>query len=157
MNETMLIKELPPQPVVSISGQARRHAVEEFTDEALCRLIQYLADKGLYPSSPPFVLCGESSAGERIALEVCVPTDFVLLDDGDINAEELPGGQFASAVYIGKKDNIVETYIDLVTWTLMSGYRLAGPRREVKLASFAGAGEDTEFMTEVLFPIKKVA
>ena len=157
MNETMLIKELPPQPVVSISGRARRRAIEEFTEEALCRIIQYLADRGVYPSSPPFVVCREALPGERIEIEVCVPTDSVLTDDGEINAEELPGGQFASAVYIGRGDDIVETYVDLVTWTLMSGYRLAGPRREIKLASFSGIDDAPECMTEVLFPVKKVA
>ena len=157
MNETMLIKELPPQPIVSISGRARRHAIEEFTDDALCRLIQYLAARGIYPSSPPFVLCREALPADRVELEVCVPTELVLVDDGEINAEELPGGQFASALYVGRKDNIIETYVDLVTWTLMSGYRLAGPRREVKLASFSGADDTTECMTEVLYPIQKVA
>ncbi|MHB8895570.1 MAG: GyrI-like domain-containing protein [Candidatus Geothermincolia bacterium] len=152
MSEDIVIKELPPQTVLSVRSTVSMDELPAFFEKAFLKLFPYLAGLGEAPSGPSVALYHGEPTVEAVDVEVCVPTSTLLEGSGDVVARELDGGRFASIMHAGPYDRLNVTYEVLATWIADSGYESDGPSREVYQVG-VGQAEPDGYLTEILFPI----
>jgi len=155
MSEGIQIKELPPQPVLSIRETVKAEKLGDFFGISFSKLFPYMAAMGEAPIGPPFALYHSEPTPEGFDVEVCVPTPVALNATDDIASYELEGGRFLSAFHMGAYENFGATYEQMTTWMGENGYRTAGPSREVYLVGVGQVEDPSEYITEILFPIEK--
>lgn len=155
MGEGIQIKELPPQPVLSIRDKVPAEKLMDFFGISFSKLFPYMAAMGEAPIGPPFALYHSKPTPEGFDVEVCVPTPVALNPSDDIASYELPGGQFLSAFHMGPYEDFAKTYDQMKAWLNEHGYRIAGPSREVYVVGMGQAEDPSEYITEILFPIEK--
>jgi DNA-binding transcriptional MerR regulator len=83
--------------------------------------------------------------------EAVVPIDRHLPEDDDVKVYELPGGTFASAVHHGNFAEFTQLHPAILRWIEASGYRVAGPSREVYLSD----DDRQNSVTEVQYPVER--
>jgi effector-binding domain-containing protein len=73
-----------------------------------------------------------------------------------LQVRELPSCQAASVVHHGAFNRIGEAYVGLLQWIDASGYRVAGPVREIFLhINTPVSREDESNVTEIQVPVDK--
>jgi effector-binding domain-containing protein len=155
MENAIEIKELPPQPVLSLRSKVTMAALPGFIGSAFSRLFPYLASLGESPVGPPLAVYHGMPTDEGIDVELCVPTGTVLAAWDDIGASELPGGKFASVMHLGPYEKVGDTYALLQKWIVDNCYVLAGSSREVYIVGVGQADPDA-YVTEILFPVTRM-
>jgi len=154
MAEGMQIKELPPQPVLSIREKVPIEKLGEFFGISFSKLFPYMAAMGEAPIGPPFALYHSEPTAEGFDVEVCVPTPVVVKPTDDIASYELAGGRFLSAFHMGAYEDFVATYKEMMAWLSSEGYRVAGPSREVYVVGVGQVDNPSEYITEILLPVE---
>lgn len=150
----ILIREVPAQWVASVREHISAHTQ-----------IGYLFER-LFASLPP-------TQGPPVTGVIWHDDSFV---EGDIDAEALvtlpgplaetpPGIQvyplpaftMATVIHQGTYLRLPQAYDALVRWLDVSGYRIAGPNREIYLHyTLPSRPDDETFITEIQFPIERV-
>jgi len=154
MGEGMQIKELPPQPVLSIRDMVKVEMLGDFFGISFSKLFPYMAAMGEAPIGPPFALYHSEPTAEGFDVEVCVPTPVVLNATDDIASYELAGGKFLSAFHMGAYEGFTATYQQMMEWMAENGYKMAGPSREVYVVGVGQVEDPAEYITEILFPVE---
>jgi effector-binding domain-containing protein len=149
------VKELQPQPVVSI----RLHGLENISEvmgPTLGELFGYIAQSGGFPAGPPFTIYPDTEvAADEMDFDVCVPVSRLLTATDRIDACELPGGRAAATVHMGPYTDVGGAYQALMTWIQAHGHETAGPPREVYLTDPSQVDDPAQLRTEVLWPIRE--
>jgi len=152
MSDDIEIKELPPQPVLSIRKTVTMEELPAFIGISFSKLFPYLASLGEAPAGAPLALYYGEPTQQAIDAEICVPTSTVLQSSEEIKALELPGGRFASLTYVGPYEAMSQAYEKLAGWIADEGYSRPGPSREIYLVGM-GQAEPDAYVTDILFPI----
>jgi effector-binding domain-containing protein len=124
------LRELDPQPVLSIRETIRTEQLGETMGERLQALQAYLRQSGAQPAGPPFVRYHTFSETET-DMEVGVPVVGPASGEGQIAAGELPSGPAAVTVHLGAHDKLGEAYGRIAAWVEENHRESAGPAREV--------------------------
>lgn len=151
----VVVKEVGPMRIAS----ARR--VEPTIESMVRRLddaVGLVGHSGIETAGPPFMMFYHRGFRERdLDVEVAVPvgpetTLDVPMSGGDrLRVRELEGSpQVASLVYHGSYDWLAEAYAEIGAWIAASGYRAAGPAREIYLR-----GNRDDPVTEIQYPVEK--
>jgi DNA-binding transcriptional MerR regulator len=151
----VVLKEVGPMRIAS----ARR--VEPTVESMVQRLgeaVGLVDCEGIGAVGPPFMMFYHQGFRERdLDVEVAVPIDSGAAVDvpmsggGRLRVRELEGSpQVASLVYHGSYDWLAEAYAEIGAWISASGYRAAGPAREIYLR-----GDRDDPVTEIQYPVKE--
>ena len=154
MAEGIQIKELPPQPVLTIREKVPAEQLGDFFGISFSKLFPYMAAMGEAPIGPPFALYHSEPGPDGFDVEVCVPTPVVVNPTDDIASYELAGGRFLSAFHMGAYEDFGTTYDQLKAWLSEHGYRIVGPAREVYVVGVGQVDDPSEYITEILLPVE---
>ena len=119
------IKNMTPQPMVSIRTKCDRGDIGPTLGEILPEVWKYLRRQGLFPSGPPFTLY--HGWDEELAdIEGGMPVESPIEGEGRITAGEIPGGRVVSTIHVGPYEKLVEAYDALHVWVEKNEQEIAG-------------------------------
>jgi effector-binding domain-containing protein len=124
------IKQLEPQPVLSIRATVRIEQLGAEMGERLQALRDHLQQHGAQPAGPPFVryhTFGETETD----LETGVPVDRPVPGGGRALAGELPGGPAVTTWHTGPHDKMGEAYERIAAGLKKHGREPDSPAWEV--------------------------
>jgi len=152
------IKEVPDQPLLSLSVHAAYGTFGQAIRSAFGALVTFATVTGAYaPGQPPLVIIHQYTPEEYkeggTAFEVCLPT--LRLGEGkqSIVSTLLPGGKVASVVHVGPYHELELIYPMLGAWIEEHGYVITGPPRNLILTNHALVSDPVGYQTEVQWPI----
>ena len=152
------IKEVPDQPLLSLSVHAAYGTFGQAIRSAFGALVTFATETGAYaPGQPPLVIIHQYTPEEYkeggTAFEVCLPT--LRLGEGkqSIVSTLLPGGKVASVVHVGPYHELELIYPMLGAWIEAHGYVIAGPPRNLLLTNHAVVSDPAGYQTEAQWPI----
>jgi effector-binding domain-containing protein len=103
------VRELTPQPVLSIRQTIPIADLTTAQGESLHELWRLLRDRGITPAGTPFVRYHTFGDGET-DVEIGVPVADAVVGEGRVVATELPGGRAVTTVHLGAHDRLGEAY-----------------------------------------------
>jgi DNA-binding transcriptional MerR regulator len=128
-------------------------------------LLEMLRQNGIKPEGHLLYVYHKGLATQDFEVELAVPIEEVSPDKLKLKLDanwreritfgELPEvTNMASTIYHGSPYAIVEAYQALGKWIALSGYKIVGPCRKVRLR---WSGELDDYLTEVQYPVERVA
>lgn len=99
----------------------------------------------------------DSHVEDRIDAEALVYLSAEVPAAADVKVYQLPAVKMASAVHQGSFNRLPAAYDMITIWLDRSGYRIAGPNRELYLHyTLPSRPDDESYVTEVQFPVERV-
>ncbi|MEU8242315.1 GyrI-like domain-containing protein [Actinoplanes missouriensis] len=132
-------RTIPPVRVFSVTASVREDQFAGFLDEAFAQLTGSGEAAG-----PPGALYPAEYHDEAVPVTAYLPAT-----GGD---DELPGGRFAVAEFVGPYHDMSAGYRALGAWLAGSGLTIGGPVRENYLAGPGEVPED-RYRTEICWPV----
>ncbi len=155
------MRQLEPQPVVSIRASVPITQLGEVMDDRLRALSRYLQQRGVQPAGPPFVryhTFGETETD----LETGIPVMEPVVGEGRIMSGVLPGGPAIATWHLGAHDTLGDAYARLGAGVKASGREPRGAAWEVYYwidpAQYNGAAnwpEPSAWRTQLVQPINE--
>jgi effector-binding domain-containing protein len=151
MLESMHVKRIPPQPVVSIRRQIRPPDIGKHLMDILPEVGKYLDHEGIEPAGPPFTRYHAISA-KSLDMDAGFPVGRPQRGEGVILADSLPGGRAAAAWHVGPYDKLGDSWLAFFQW-------IKGRHRPLKWGwevywSWAESSQSTsQDRTELVMPI----
>jgi effector-binding domain-containing protein len=145
------VRTLPAQHVLTTRRQVALASIAAGMDSAFGALWRHLADTGVQPSGPPFVLYLGPPEGE-FPIDVCIPVAPGAAPGEGIEARELPGGEAATLVHRGPYDGLSDAWQVLTRWVQASGRPPSGPPREVYVTDPRSSAPE-DLLTELVIPL----
>jgi len=146
--QTVEYRTVPPTPVLAVSARVGLAELSEWCTASLDELGAVLRERGVRPGGPPGGLY-EHSLFEH---ELGDATFFVPVDAAAGNLT-LPGVELAISVHEGPYAELDRTYGGLGSHVMERAIGIEGPVRESYLCSSWDTPEDSQFRTEVGWPV----
>ena len=152
------IKEVPDQPLLSLSVHAAYGTFGQAIRSAFGTLVTFATETGAFaPGQPPLVIIHQYTPEEYqeggTAFEVCLPTQRLAERKQSIVSALLPGGTVASVVHVGPYHELELIYPMLGAWIEEHSYVITGPPRNLILTDHARVSDPAGYQTEVQWPI----
>ena len=107
------------------------------------------------PNPPTTVYYDEEFREQDIDVGACIGVNNSLVGNQEVEVLDLPGyDTVASTIHHGPFANLSAAYQAISEWIATNHYQICGPARELNLEYERGA-EQSKFVTEVQFPVKK--
>jgi len=155
----VVVKQIGAQRVLSARDTVQdSEGIQQFVTEAFDSIMK----AGLKFAGAPFVIYYSVDDG-GFDMEPVVPVEDsfageVALPSGrELTVSTLPAVNVASTYHRGAYDNIGETYAAISKWASENHYMFVGPAREIYLKSFESTTNPAEFLTEIQYPVEKIA
>jgi effector-binding domain-containing protein len=149
------VKEVSAQPVLGIRATTPMSQIGELIGRAFGEMFGYLGEVEVMPAGPPVAIYHTSeSMEEDMDVEICVPVAGTVVARGRMNFGEIPAGTVACTLHVGPYSEIGAVYRDLVEWIEQHGHETAGPPREVYIVGPGMTSDESEYRTEVAWPIR---
>jgi effector-binding domain-containing protein len=103
------VRQLTPQPVVSVRKNVPVAELTQAQGESLHRLWRFLSDRGIAPAGPPFVRY-HTFTDTDTDVETGVPVADQVAGEGEVTAGELPGGRAVVTEHLGAHDRLADAY-----------------------------------------------
>jgi DNA-binding transcriptional MerR regulator len=150
----MMIKQLEPQLVAAVRDVVPHYPdVGGLINEVYAHLAQHGVQAGLCAS-----IYHDGEYRERdVDCEGVVYLERPVPAAGRVKVYELPATTAAVTVHHGGYSGLTEAYRELMGWIVASGYKIAGPEREIYLRGPAAKGDqnDPNCVTEIQFPVAR--
>lgn len=153
MSYEVEVKELEPQPMMSIRTRCRVAEIGAVLREALIDVFRYLDKRGIRPNGPPFTRY-HSYDGSYCEIEAGFPVPRAEEGEGKIEAGELPGGAAASTVHVGPYEMLPDAHDAIDAWMSKNGKKSRGPQWECYLTDPGKEPDPWKRQTELLWPIE---
>jgi effector-binding domain-containing protein len=153
MDYECVVREVSPQPIVSIRGTTTPDRISATIEEYLGEVFKYVGENGGQFAGPPFTRYHQV-VGEDVDLEVGVPVSSALPGSGRVKAGELPGGEVVSTVHVGSYESLPAAGEALSTWAKDNQREAAGANLVVYLTNTMEVQNPAEWKTEVITPLK---
>jgi effector-binding domain-containing protein len=152
MSYKIEVKELNPQPMVSVRTKCRVAEIGPVLKKILLEAFHYLDKRGVKASGPPFTRY-HSYDGTNCEIEAGFPVAEAQQGEGRIEAGELPGGAVASTVHVGPYEMLPDAHDAIDAWMSENGKKSRGPQWERYLTDPGGEPDPWKRETELLWPI----
>ena len=152
-NYEVVIKKIEPMLVAAV-----RDTVPTYSQQGnLWGELYAQIGQGAQFAGPCLTLYHDEGYRERdVDVEVCQPITRSMPAHGRVKVRELPGGAMASTVHNGAYNRLGQAYEAVTRWLETSGYKIAGPGRELYLQAAQPVRQDDEScVTEIQFPVEK--
>jgi AraC family transcriptional regulator len=152
--ESILRKEITPQPVLLIRRRIAAHELQATLGESFAKIFGYATQNGLPIAG--FPLARYVSTGPGLwTVEPAVPLARHAEGQGEIEAGELPGGAVAFAVHTGPYEGLPATNAAVERWIEANGYRVGGAPWEWYVTDPGEHPNPADWRTEVYWPLGK--
>jgi effector-binding domain-containing protein len=115
------VEERAEQPYVAKRTHVAMDDLGSVIDHAVGDLYAWLGQQGVAPAGPFFIRYLVIDMAGKRDLEMGFPVASALSGDGRICAGVLPAGRYASLVYTGPYDGLVEANAALLDWGAEQG------------------------------------
>jgi effector-binding domain-containing protein len=147
------VKELAPQPMVSIRTTCHAAVIGSTLAEILPEVFRYIRENDVYPCGPPFTRYHGFSDTE-VDIEGGMPVKTPLPGKARIRAGELPGGRVATTIHIGPYERLPEAHDALHAWMREQEVEPAGPQWECYISDPGKEPDPNKRQTELVWPIR---
>ena len=152
--EKIEVKELTPQPVLTISSRATPDGLDALISESINAVAAYIDRLGARRAGPPFTICPEPAEDGTTEVSIGWPTLEPLPGSGRVEGRMLPGGTVARAVYRGPYTELTGAYRALYEWIVEHGHDVAGEPREVYYTDPDEVPDPADYVTGIVWPIR---
>ena len=115
------VEERTEQPYVALRSQVAMRDLGSVIPHLLGDVFAWLGQRGIPPTGAPFVRYLVIDMAAQLDIEVGVPVASAVPGDGRIRAGVLPAGRYASLVYTGPYDGLMEANGALLDWGAEQG------------------------------------
>jgi effector-binding domain-containing protein len=152
--QEVVLKKVSPIRVASVRDTVPTTGISQLFTE----VFTYLGQHEVNPAGPTMgIYYDEEFHEEAVDVETAVPVSGSLPDGERVRRRELPAVEEAACiVHEGTFENLAGTYGQLMSWIGESGYRMAGPIREVYVQWAEPGGDPSSNVTEIQVPVEKV-
>jgi effector-binding domain-containing protein len=147
------LKEIDPQPMVSIRTSCKVAEIGAVLAEILPEVYYYLNKRGIPPAGPPFTRY-HSFDGATCEVEAGMPVAEAQPGEGRIAAGELPGGTVACTVHVGPYEELPSAHDAVDEWLKENGKKSRGPQWESYLTDPGEEPDPSKRKTELLWPVR---
>jgi effector-binding domain-containing protein len=149
------LKEKPLQYTLVIRKRAAVGDLPKIIGECYMSIGKYLGEAGESPTGAPFVAYHNMDM-ENLDLELGFPVGKPLPGKDDIVAGEISAGSFLTSLYKGPYSKMEDLYNEMTKWMVDNGYEMAGAAYEYYLNSPEDVKDESEYLTMVEFPVRKI-
>lgn len=147
------VKQLVPQPMVSIRTQCHAAEIGATLREILPEVARYLERMGVKPAGPPFTRY-HGIENNRVDIEGGLPVAEAVAGEGRVSSGELPGGTVATTIHVGPYEKLPEAHDALDAWIHEQNKASAGPQWESYWTDPGKEPDPDKRKTELLWPIE---
>jgi effector-binding domain-containing protein len=152
------VKELPAQLIFGWRGHVRMSEIAGKMGEVYGKIFPYLMAQHIDFAGPPLAIYYDMPQGdEPREMDVGVPVTREAPPMDDLSTHPLEGGSVVTTVYKGPYDEIGPTYDEVMDWVQSHGYETNGAPREAYLNGPDEVNDPSEYLTEVVWPVRKKA
>jgi effector-binding domain-containing protein len=152
MSYSCELKEQAAQPTLTVRATTPVQGLPQVLGQAYGAIAQCLGQMGEQPAGPPFVLYHNMDM-QALDIEAGFVVTRKLSNQGQVQAGEIPAGQFASVLYTGPYDQCGSAYEALTQFIQASGREATGVSYEFYLND-PQQTPPHELQTLIMFPIK---
>ncbi|GAA3492742.1 GyrI-like domain-containing protein [Streptomyces cremeus] len=109
------IVERGEQPYVGIRARVRADHFAPVADR-IPELFDWLAARGTEPGGGPFFRYNVIGADGELEVEAGVPVAVAPEPEGDVRADALPAGRYATLTHVGHPDELTGVTRELIAW-----------------------------------------
>lgn len=149
----IIVKELEPQPIVSIRTKCHAAIIGSTLAEILPEVFRYIRQNDMWPSGPPFTRYHGFDETE-VDIEGGMPVKIALPAQGRILAGELPGGRFVTTIHVGPYEKLPEAHDALHVWMREQKVEPAGAQWEYYITDPGKEPDPNKRQTELVWPIR---
>jgi effector-binding domain-containing protein len=119
-----------PQPYVAIRSRVTMTEIAAALPPLGGEVIRWLQKKGLRPAGPAFWRYLLVDMEKKLEIDVGFPLRALPQGDKRIVADILPGGTYATTIYVGHPQGLMKATAELLSWAEGKGveWRMDGPR-----------------------------
>ena len=103
------------QPYVAIKGFVTMDTFGAIADR-LPELFGWLDARAIAPTGPPFFKYDVIDMERQLEVDAGVPIATVIEGEGDVFADILPAGRYATLTHVGHPDELIDVTRDLLAW-----------------------------------------
>ncbi|EMD25787.1 MerR family transcriptional regulator [Amycolatopsis azurea] len=141
-----------PQPIACLTIETPLSGLAERIGPAYARLFAALDAQGVTPAGPPGTRY-RTDDPDGLSVELFVPVDGPVRDDGEIGAGELPGGLLAATIHEGGYEDVETAYRSLGRWIAERDRVPTGPAEELYLVAPGPSVAPEGYRTEIAWPV----
>jgi effector-binding domain-containing protein len=153
MSYEIIVKDLKPQPIVSIRIKCHAAVIGSTLAEILPEVFRYIRENDMWPSGPPFTRYHGFSETD-VDIEGGMPVRTALPGGGRVKAGELPGGRAVTTIHLGPYEKLPEAHDALHVWMREQQVESAGPQWEFYLTDPGKEPDPNKRQTELVWPIR---
>ncbi|MEI7556097.1 GyrI-like domain-containing protein [Candidatus Chlorohelix sp.] len=151
MSLTCELEELTAQPVLSLRTRTSVQELSQFFGKAYGMVYQYLGKLAEQPAGPPFAMYYNMDM-QNLDIEAGFPVSKPLIGEGEIIANEIAAGKYATCLYKGSYQEIGSAYETLSAWVKENGYTTTGIAYEIYLNDPANTLPE-QLLTKIMFQL----
>ncbi len=110
------IVERPAQPYVAIRAQVAMQTIGTILPELHPHVYAWLRERDIPPAGPPFWKYNVIDMDRGLEVEVAVPVAAAMDGDGQVLADVLAPGRYATLRYTGHPDGLLGATASLLKW-----------------------------------------
>jgi DNA-binding transcriptional MerR regulator len=149
---TVTERTLPDTVALTVHAEVAPDGFVAFFDDAYPRIFDAVARAGAEPAGPPGALFPAEYRDEPVPVTAYVPVAGAGLPGAVI----LPGGRHAVATFVGPYPEMSAGYQALGGWLAGTGLALGGPVRERYLIGPGDGVPESEYRTEIGWPVRDI-
>jgi len=146
------VKSIAPQQVLSVTHHIKVNKLDETIRKSVDTMYAMLKEQSVEASAPPFgIFHGAINEQEDGPIEICMPVNGQVANNGNVQVKQLQGGDAACVMMLGAQTDfpaILGAYDAAADWINKNGYAMAEPPREVW---HNGPGDDPKMEIVWLF------
>jgi DNA-binding transcriptional MerR regulator len=148
------VRELAPERVLRIRLTTRMDELGRVTGPALEEVAKELAEQGVAPSGPAFLICPLPGEDGRVDIEAGWPVAAQVRAGGRAEPGELPGGRAAVTEHVGPYDQVEPVYRALTDWMTAHGEQPSSAPIERYLTTPSAGLDPSAYRTEIAWPLR---
>jgi AraC family transcriptional regulator len=146
-------KEITPQPILYIRRRIAHSEIQTTMAECFGQLYGHGQKNGLPIAGFPMARWVSTGPG-LLTLDSAMPLAVPATGEGEMQADQLPGGSVAFAIHAGPYDQLNDTHAAMERWIEANGYRVAGPYWDWFVTDPGEHPDPKDWRTEVFWPLE---
>ena len=151
MSLTCELEDLAAQPVIALRARTSIQELPQFFGKAYGMVYQYLGKLAEQPVGPPFAMYYNMDM-QNLDVEAGFPVSKTLAGEGELVANVITAGKYATCLYKGSYQEVGSAYETLSTWIKENGYIPTGIALEIYLNDPANTPPD-QLLTKIMFQL----
>lgn len=155
-NDLIQIEKIPVSNVISTHKLQLNYQNSDVSIDRWSELIE-LAKKHNLKTTGSIILTYHNKPLEQFYNRDCDLESCIQVDESKPGNEFKQFGGFlaATAIHVGKNEEIVQTHVKAIRWLKQQGYLIDGPISEEYIVSPIDVSDEEEHITKIIIPIKK--